>query len=150
MSKQVEIKQNKQTNTGRTHFKKGHKLGVRFEKGQTPWNKNKGGYNLNMKVSKKGKHYSPETEFKKGKRPSNWKGGVSGRYLEEKMVKIAGRERPTICELCGDTGRICFDHCHKTEKFRGWICLRCNMALGYARDNKEILLKMIDYLKNNE
>lgn len=26
-------------NTGRTHFKKGHKFGKRFQKGSTPWNK---------------------------------------------------------------------------------------------------------------
>ncbi len=63
--------------------------------------------------------------------------------------EIAGRQKPVICEVCGGGGRIMFDHCHKTGKFRGWICLHCNNTLGFARDNVEVLEKLIKYLKNN-
>lgn len=39
------------------------------------------------------------------------------------------------------------DHCHKTGKFRGWLCAGCNHALGHAKDSIEVLEKLIKYLK---
>lgn len=66
-----------------------------------------------------------------------------------KLEKIAGRKKPEQCEVCGAFGRIVFDHDHKTGEFRGWICNRCNVALGMANDNIEILELLIKYLKQN-
>jgi hypothetical protein len=43
----------------------------------------------------------------------------------------------------------CFDHCHRTEKFRGWICHKCNKALGLFDDDVNKLQKAIDYLNEN-
>jgi hypothetical protein len=40
-----------------------------------------------------------------------------------------------------------WDHCHKTNQFRGWLCHGCNLALGIVRDNPDILRNMIAYLK---
>lgn len=69
-----------QTNTGRTHFKKGHipfSKGIHiqtntgrthFKKGFTPWNKNTKGV---MKAWNKGKKFP---EFS-GEKSSHWKGG---------------------------------------------------------------------------
>lgn len=64
--------------------------------------------------------------------------------------EIAGRPRPSICESCGGGGKIYFDHNHKTGKFRGWICQGCNSALGHARDNVEVLYKLIAYLQTDK
>lgn len=61
-----------------------------------------------------------------------------------------GRPKPSICEACGQppNGRgIVFDHCHASEKPRGWLCWTCNVILGHARDNPAILLQLIAYLK---
>lgn len=56
----------------------------------------------------------------------------------------------TICMCCSkDVGLlICLDHCHKTGKFRGCLCNRCNSVL---RDNTTIddLYKVIAYLKGH-
>jgi len=82
--------------------------------------------------------------FKKGKRPS-----IKQKTLI-KQEKIARRKKPKQCELCGGLGRIHFDHDHSTGEFRGWICTRCNLALGLVRDKIETLELMIKYLKNNE
>jgi len=70
-------------------------------------------------------------------------------YIKKLNLKIekAGRNKPENCEICNRGGRICFDHNHKTGKFRGWICYRCNLALGLLDDNKTLLLNMINYLK---
>lgn len=59
----------------------------------------------------------------------------------------AGRPCPELCELCGEAGEIVFDHCHATDKFRGWICQRCNRALGHVKDNINLLSKMVMYLR---
>lgn len=41
------------------------------------------------------------------------------------------------------------DHCHTTNKVRGLLCNECNMMLGLAKDNSEILTKAINYLKRD-
>lgn len=44
---------------------------------------------------------------------------------------------------------LAVDHCHETTKVRGLLCMNCNILLGKAKDNKELLLKAIEYLENN-
>ena len=65
------------------------------------------------------------------------------------------------CEICGveftknkhnvrsATGQA-IDHCHQTGMIRGVICSGCNLALGHARDDKNILKSMIEYLESFE
>lgn len=55
-----------------------------------------------------------------------------------------------ICEST-DTGRkdsksFAVDHCHKTGKIRGLLCMRCNTDIGKFRDDVNLLQKAIDYL----
>lgn len=123
--------------------------GVGFSKGHIPWNK-----------GVKGIHLSPETEFKKGNLPKinyrkgenhpHWKGGISHKYRESYLAKLAGRPRPDRCDVCGREGKIYFDHDHKTEEFRGWLCHKCNFALGHVDDSVEILRGLIKYLQEYE
>ena len=42
------------------------------------------------------------------------------------------------------------DHCHKTKKFRGWLCHKCNRSLGGFDDSIETLQRAIDYLEQSE
>ena len=67
-------------------FKKGIIPTTAFQKGSIPWNKNKSGiyseeYLKKMSLDKKGKHFSPKTEFKKGERlgqdAAHWKNGIT-------------------------------------------------------------------------
>lgn len=53
----------------------------------------------------------------------------------------------TICEICSVIKPLVWDHCHKSGKFRGWICQPCNKMLGFALDNIDTLQKAIIYLK---
>ncbi len=82
----------------------------------------------------------------KGKNNGIWKGGLT--HTEKLEIK-AGRRKPKACEICGRETRICFDHDHKTGKFRGWICEKCNLALGMVEDNAQILEMLIRYIKIN-
>ena len=68
----------------------------------------------------------------------------------KKQQTEAGRSKPKICEVCGRGGKIVFDHCHGSKKFRGWLCNGCNVILGYANDSPEILKKLIRYLLKHE
>lgn len=62
-------------------------------------------------------------------------------------VLEAGRPRPDGCEICGRREILVFDHDHAHGNFRGWLCNRCNRALGLAGDNVEVLLQMALYLE---
>ena len=73
---------------------------------------------------------------------------------KRKREKLAGRPRPELCEICGrpPIGKwkvLHFDHDHETGAFRGWICHKCNTALGLADDDPKILLKLVEYLKRS-
>ncbi len=94
------------------------------------------------------------------KSPS-WKGGLveSKRKRIEKVIQeqeeLANRLKPEQCEICGVPEKdlkqkLCFDHCHNTGEFRGWICVRCNFMIGYAKDKVKILQSAIKYLEKNE
>ena len=104
---------------------------------------------------------SQPIQLRVGDKNHNWKGGVSKdkthlkdsdkAYHKRKRETQASRPRPEQCELCGifrkDLKRaLCFDHDHTTGKFRGWICVRCNVALGMVKDNSELLLRMSEYV----
>lgn len=75
---------------------------------------------------------------------------------EAGRVAAAGRARPERCELCGEIGEgntnsvpgIVWDHDHASGAFRGWLCHRCNRALGQVKDSRELLMKMVRYLEN--
>lgn len=67
----------------------------------------------------------------------------------KKLEKLARRTKPLNCEVCGDTEKICFDHCHKNNHFRGWICDRCNKILGLAKDKPDLLNKLKIYLEKD-
>ena len=41
------------------------------------------------------------------------------------------------------------DHCHAQNKVRGILCNRCNLLLGRAKDNVEILFSAARYLKKH-
>lgn len=44
----------------------------------------------------------------------------------------------------------CADHDHTTERFRGWICHKCNLGLGNFSDSVERLKSAIEYLEKHE
>lgn len=74
-------------------------------------------------------------------------------YHRRKKAKIAGVDpacityAPERCEVCGEPGVICMDHCHTTLAFRGWLCRRCNLVLGQVNDSPDRLRKLAAYLE---
>jgi hypothetical protein len=60
---------------------------------------------------------------------------------QDGKCKICGIEK----ELGGSNGLL-VDHCHNTNKVRGLLCNNCNSGLGKFKDNKELLLRAIEYI----
>ena len=128
-----------------------------FKKGEPAWNKGKKlSEEHKLALRKPHKEMSAKSKMNirnaapKGEKSYLWKGGISSRY----KAKNAPRPKPSNCEVCGIDGKelkkgICYDHDHKTGKFRGWICARCNSTLGFVGDNYEILINLAEYLKRN-
>ena len=63
------------------------------------------------------------------------------------------------CQICGaphieettqrnrKRGKLAVDHCHKTGKIRGLLCISCNQGLGSFRDSPEALRAAAKYLE---
>lgn len=56
-----------------------------------------------------------------------------------------------VCAICGQANRrgdrLCVDHCHKTGKVRGLLCMKCNTALGFLGDSPILVSSMAQYLR---
>lgn len=52
------------------------------------------------------------------------------------------------CQICGDIDakKYHLDHCHKTQKFRGLLCSKCNNGLGMLGDDSIGLQKALEYI----
>ena len=52
------------------------------------------------------------------------------------------------CDICGATDRtLLLDHDHDTKEFRGWLCIKCNTAIGYFHEDLDLMYKAINYVK---
>lgn len=58
-----------------------------------------------------------------------------------------------LCSICLSEKYLVTDHCHKTGKFRGLLCIRCNTSLGvleWFRNNQEIFSRTMKYLSEEK
>lgn len=71
-------------------------------------------------------------------------------YRIKKLLNFPNKiTKNGICPICNKQKRFVIDHCHKTNKFRGFICSTCNQLLGLCYDNPKILNGAIKYLSSN-
>lgn len=55
------------------------------------------------------------------------------------------------CQICKNYHEKLFiDHCHTTGKVRGLLCVSCNTAIGFLKDNINNLKQAIKYLEDNK
>lgn len=58
-----------------------------------------------------------------------------------------------VCAVCKQkctTGQaLSVDHNHKTNKIRGLLCRKCNMAIGLLNDSEIIAFAVFEYLTKN-
>ena len=76
--------------------------------------------------------------------------------LTPEMVDFTFGSQGRRCGICGTEvpgGRYNkwqIDHDHKSQRFRGVLCYKCNQLLGYAQDNVHFLLNAINYLHGGQ
>jgi len=79
---------------------------------------------------------------------SRWRSGTAKRIhwrnrgADLTEQDIARHEETNVCDLCGkafDRDK-CLDHDHKTGRYRGSLCRKCNAALGNLGDDLEDII----------
>lgn len=61
----------------------------------------------------------------------------------------AACEQPETVMRSGQSRWLCVDHCHTTGDIRGLLCVGCNTAVGYSKDDPVRLRKQADYLERH-
>ena len=70
------------------------------------------------------------------------------------------KQQKGLCAICNnpetfvhsktkELARLAVDHCHLTGKTRKLLCKNCNTGLGSFKDNQDVLLKAMQYLKDH-
>lgn len=74
--------------------------------------------------------------------------GLAGEEFQQMLEAQGGK-----CAVCGTSewggakGTPHVDHDHTTGTVRGLLCNHCNLALGHAKDNPNLLREMANYLE---
>lgn len=118
------------------------------------------------RIAKRNKEYNikyPEKRVERNNHPKNKKQHRICNWKKVGLIAPNGdwdslyelREKTTNCKICGRNkdefkNNLVADHCHTTGIFRGFICNKCNLLLGLAKDDIETLKKAIKYLENKE
>lgn len=73
----------------------------------------------------------------------------------EEMYGVQGG----VCAICkqpettkgnhGEVKMLSIDHHHGTGKVRGLLCNNCNRAIGLLKDDVEVMLNAIEYVRSN-
>ena len=76
--------------------------------------------------------------------------GINAKNRQANWTVTPTRPCPLHCELCDrllEPGKAHMDHDHVLQKFRGWLCNRCNLALGHLGDSIAGLERALAYLR---
>lgn len=89
--------------------------------------------------------------FESKRRPGRRFGFSIGQYdllLAEQggVCAICKQSEITIHHQTKSIKRLSIDHCHKTNKIRELLCVRCNLTIGKVNDSIELLEAMKQYL----
>lgn len=70
-------------------------------------------------------------------------------YHRKKRYDLSREEYerlPKECAICGSPDNLVLDHDHVTGLFRGVLCHRHNVGIGFFKDDPTMLLRAVDYL----
>ena len=70
--------------------------------------------------------------------------------MRARRASAPTRDKPDKCEICEEVSQLCFDHCHGSNTFRGWICHPCNRALGMFNDDPARFRRAAKYIERHK
>lgn len=107
-------------------------------------------YKLNRhEILKKSKLYRELNPELRRNTALKTKFGITLAEYEEMFDKQNG-----VCAICLQqevlkNKRLAVDHNHVTGKIRGLLCGKCNKGLGLFSDDFQLIMKAVNYLKND-
>jgi len=87
----------------------------------------------------------------RGAKHRHWIIDIRKRYgITEAQYNLMLQAQNYVCAICekpcSARKRLGVDHCHKTRKVRGLLCVKCNNAVGLFNDDPNIARKAAEYL----
>jgi len=71
--------------------------------------------------------------------------------IPEDEIDKALSNKTQSCQICQSPDAILvLDHCHDTGRFRGWLCHKCNLGIGYLNDDPILAEMAFRYLNHFE
>jgi len=116
-------------------------------------------YYQKTKATKRKAYLEDNKEIVKHRRRSHYLRSTFGITVEQ--YDEMHETQNGLCLVCGEPEtavdnrnqnkirRLAVDHCHTTGKVRGLLCQRCNMGIGYFRDNPVLLRAAADYAESH-
>ncbi len=94
---------------------------------------------------------------RQNQRQNDRQSNLQSKYaITEAEYEMILKSQNGVCAICGQSEttkfhdniiKLAVDHCHKTCKIRGLLCINCNHMLGKAKDAPELLEKAAVYLR---
>jgi len=72
---------------------------------------------------------------------------------KNELYDILLRRQGGVCAICGcvpGNKKFAIDHDHKTDKIRGLLCFGCNVAVGFLRDDLELMFCAAEYVNEEQ
>lgn len=101
-------------------------------------------------------NYDKEKRSESREYHRQWKSDLKRKYgisVDEYNSLLEKQQNScAVCEthLSNFNERLAVDHCHSTGKVRGLLCRHCNLMLGNASDQADILRAGASYLEENK
>jgi hypothetical protein len=106
-------------------------------------------YNHNNKkqIAENNKKWRQKNKVKYQDQKLKYKYNITLDKKNQMIVEQSGR-----CACCGDVlgvnpKNICVDHDHIYNIIRKILCMKCNIVLGLTKENIDIILKLLEYIK---
>ena len=90
-------------------------------------------------------NWYPKNRDKQIKYSTNWKIRNTAKVLATRHglnlldVEEFLNNASKLCQICGTTKDLVFDHCHRNLKPRGILCRQCNSLIGRLGDSIDIV-----------
>lgn len=101
----------------------------------------------------------PENMFSKGKKSNHYCKTCRRDYMWQYSYGISPEQYLELfeaqdgkCKICGyvpkENEYLVVDHNKETGEVRGLLCKKCNLGIGYLKDNPESLRNAAKYVEN--